>query len=123
MIPKTGAQIGAKPRPEFAQTQPDTLTGGLIAYAQVRGVAGIIAIGDDVLEIPRLCQKAIEQVILMERLAEPDEVTVKPDRESEQRVRQMADFKIIASRLFCRTRVMDIAEDTEGAARHGENQP
>src|SRR2546426_11545956 len=93
--------------------------GGIVADADESRIARIVAIGDGVITVLRLGEKTIQQIVPMERLALPDEISIKTNHRSQQRIGNPAQFIIIATGLLGRGGVMNIANDSESdGARH-----
>src|SRR5579872_4306311 len=104
-----------KARREFSAQLPEAftraLTSGLIAYSDKGRVAGVIAIGNYKVRRTGAINKFIEQMILPERVMQPDEAAEDSDTQAEQRIGQVSVFVIVAARLFGGAGIMNIAQD------------
>src|SRR6266496_2767891 len=73
VITNSGTEGRAEIRAQFVEAFARAFQGGVVAQAEERGVGGIIAVGDDVIgfESGGLFEKAFEEVILAQRMAQP----------------------------------------------------
>src|SRR5262245_39670711 len=102
MVAQSRLQLLAEFSPKFLDTFASALAGRVITQTQGPRVAGIVAIGDEVIQPVRSVQKAVEQMILIERIAQPEVAAVGTDEDAEERIGQAAPFVIIAAGLLGR---------------------
>src|ERR1041385_3748727 len=85
----------------------------LVAQANKGRVARVVAVGHDVIEIQAALQKPVQQMILLERVAQPNEAAVDPQEQPQHRISHRADFIIVPSRPLRRAGVMDVAYNSD----------
>ena len=112
------AEISVEPSPEllaqFAQAFAHALACGIISDPNESGVAGIVAVGNDIVRAARFCNKAIEQVIMPHGLAQPKDMPVDTDQEPQQGIGNTGEFIFPAPRLLCGAGIMNIADNCQG---------
>ena len=119
MVADDAPQFRAETVAEFGQAFARAPEGCIVAHANELGVAGIIAIGDNNVGRVGSGQKVIEEMIVGERVAQPDVVAINLDRTAEQGIGNDARF-MTAALLFRLTRVMNVADDQDRSClRHG----
>ena len=113
-----GAEVGAESLAELVQALPRALAGGIVAQADEGGVAGVIAVGDDVVEGGAAFEELVEEMVLAQRLAQPDVVADRGGRGADEGIGDGPQLEIVAARLFGGAGVMDVAQDAERAGAH-----
>ncbi len=94
---------------ELAKTFLRALKNRVVAHAHKAAVAGIIAVGNDVINGADVIQKTIQLRALFQRMAHPDEMPVKPDERAEQGIGDGTQLEIIPARALGGAGVMNVA--------------
>ena len=84
---------------------------GVITHADKGAVAGIVAIRYDEVGRAGALNKLVEEMRLVERMAEPEMAAVSLDEELNEGIFQVAILVIIPARLFGRAGIMDVTDD------------
>src|SRR5882672_8739376 len=78
--------------PESLSQFFETLTGAfarcLVADPHKCGIARIITVRDGIIELRAVLEEAVEQMVLIQRLMQPNETTVQAEDKSKQRIGQ-----------------------------------
>src|SRR5436305_14436414 len=72
--------------PEFTQAFQGAFTRCWIGGPDERRVAGVIAVRNQVIEIRTLFEKTIQPIILLERIAQPDETAMELKQQPDQSI-------------------------------------
>ena len=114
-----GAEVGAEALAELLQAFPRALAGRVVAQPDEGGVAGVIAVGDDVIEGGAAFEELVEEMVLAQRLPQPDEMAKEAGEGAGQGISDAAKLEVLAARLFGGAGVMNVAQDAERAGAHG----
>src|SRR5208282_2309712 len=119
VVAEVQAQVGAESLAELAEALSDALAGRIVAQTDEGRVAGVIAIGDDVIEVGAVFEELIEEMVLTQRLAQPDVVAIEAGKSADDGVADFPQFEVMAAGLFGGGGVMNVAQDAERAGAHG----
>ena len=119
MVAEGGAQVGAESLAEFSEAFPGALAGGIVAEADEGCVAGVIAVGNDVIEVGAAFEELVEEMAFEQRLAQPDVVAIETGKGATEGIVDFPQLVVVAAGLFGGAGVMDVAQDAERAGAHG----
>ncbi len=119
MVAVIGAEVGAESLAQLLQAFPRALVSRVVAQADEGGVAGIIAVGDDVIEGGAALEELVEAMVLAQGLALPNVVAKRVGEGTRQGIGDAAILEVPATRLFGGAGVVDVAQYAERAGAHG----
>ena len=111
MVAESEPGAVAEFRAEFGETFLRALQRRRIAHADETAVAGIIAVGNEIIQRAGFGQKPVELPSLVERMAHPDEMPVGARDGAQEGVGDGAKFVIFAAGAFGGAGVMDVAQN------------
>ena len=114
-----GAEVGAESVAQVLQAFPRTLVSRVVAHADEGGVAGVIAVGDDIIERGAALDELVKEMVLAQGRALPDVVAKPVGEGARQGIGDGAILEVLAARLFSGAGVMDVAQYAERAGAHG----
>src|SRR5215510_6426772 len=110
MIADGGMETLPKLNTQLAQTFARALEGGLIGHADVGAIAGIVAVGHHQVRAVRFGQEPVQEMIVRERIAQPDVMAILVNQPTPQPVLDRRG-KVTAPRLLRRPGVMNITDN------------
>ena len=120
VIAESGTQFWAKPLAQFGQALARAFKGGIVTNADGGGVTRIVSVRDYVIAVICLCEELVQQMVLAEGVALPDEMPLRRGDPSEERIGDLPELIIVAPGLFGGAGIMNVAQDGERAGlRHG----
>jgi len=92
VIANGSGEPGSEPVPKLGQTFACALTGRVVTDAHKSGVTRVIAVGDNVIGRIGTTQKRIQQMVVGERIPQPNESAMEPEREPERGIPDDIEF-------------------------------
>jgi hypothetical protein len=111
MIAKVESQPLAESLAQFMDAEFSAFHCGAVTEADGGRVAGIVAIGDDVIDFGDVGDEAVKLPVLTKRVTQPDVFAIEAQCKPEKWICYDASFVIITFSLLARAGVMDVTQD------------
>ena len=112
MIADHGMDTMAELRAKFGQALRRTLERGVVSEADEGRIAGVIAVGNDEVGVPRGVDESVEEMVVGKWITLPEKVAIESDEQTNARAGDGL-VAVIDAGFFAGPGVMDVAKDVK----------